>query len=43
MYKALGVALDALHSITSWEGKKKVLTCLLILLGFDPNKPIAHQ
>lgn len=40
MYKALGAAYNAIEPITSWESRKKVLICLFILLGFDPQKPL---
>ena len=40
MYEALGAAYTAINKITVWEHKKKVLVCLMILLGFDPFAPL---
>ncbi len=40
MYEALGSAYNAINKINAWENKKRVLVCLMILLGFDPFAPI---
>lgn len=40
LYKSLTKAAEALEEITSWEGKKKAIACLMILFGMDPTKPL---
>ncbi len=40
MLEALICSYNAINKISPWEHKKKVLVCLMILLGFDPFSPL---